>query len=154
MDGDARGVRGDQGARLAELLDFIEDDPFDVEPFDDDLDDPVALTDAGEVVIEISGGDSLGGVLHIERGGVALDRSLEGIIDQSVAGRLILALRGFLRDHVQQQHLQSDAGEMASDAGTHHAASQDGHIANRSFHIDVFSGSGVVSSTPVGLLSI
>ena len=53
-DGQARGVGGDDGPRLADLLDPGEELLLDVEPLHHHLDDPVALRQPVPVVLEVA----------------------------------------------------------------------------------------------------
>ena len=53
-DGQARGVRRDDGVRREQRLELLEQRALDVEILDDDLDDEVALGGVGEVVLDVA----------------------------------------------------------------------------------------------------
>lgn len=59
----------------------------------------------------------------VNRGRVAFDGSLQRIIDDLIAGSLVIALFGFIGHYIQQEHLHTDAGKMAGDSRAHHSAS-------------------------------
>jgi hypothetical protein len=113
----AAGVGGDDGAGGPMRNHAIVERAFDGEIFGDGFDDPVAVFDLREVVIEAAGGDQAGGFGNEEGGGAAFQRGIEAIA------------RGLGRD-VQQQRRNSGVGEMGGDAGTHGPGSEDGNTAD------------------------
>ncbi len=119
----ARRVRRDERSGLAVLFHPLEELLLDVEPLDDDLDDPIAVGHLREVVVEVAGGDAPRKPLRVNRGGVALQRIAQ------VSRRHAIA-RAFLSGEVQEEHFGSGLGQMARNARTHHAGAQHGHPAN------------------------
>src|SRR5690606_12769206 len=73
LDLEAGGVRGDDGARLDELLQLGEELLLGLELLDDDLDDPVALLYPREVLVDAAGLDELGVLLAHEGRGLLLE---------------------------------------------------------------------------------
>ena len=56
-DGQAAGVGGDDGSRLADGVDLAQQLALDVEVFDDGFDDPVDLGELLQIVFEVADGD-------------------------------------------------------------------------------------------------
>ena len=113
VDGYARSVGSDQGPGLAVFLHLLKDQLLDVQPLHHHLDHPVAGADLLHVVIEVAGADALHYILRVYRGGVALECSLQGVIDEFVPGLGVLAFLCVIGYDVQQQDLHADAREMA-----------------------------------------
>jgi hypothetical protein len=117
---DRRGVRRDRRALPAHLVEAAIEALLDVEPLDDDLDDPVAVGDLAEVVLEVADSDELGGALRHEGGGLALQHLGDG------AGGDRVAVLGVLRHDVEQQHRHARIRDLRGDAGAHDAGAEDG----------------------------
>jgi hypothetical protein len=115
VDGDAAGVGGDERAGRAVLLHVGQHLLLDVEPLDHHLDDPVAVLDLRQVVVEIAGADALGEAGIEQRRGTALDRGGQRVVDD------LVLVAAFFRSDVQQQHFSADVGEVARDAAAHDA---------------------------------
>ncbi len=61
-DGQAAGVGGEDGVGAAVLRDLFEQSALDVEVLGDGFDDPVAVGDQGEIVVEVADGEEARGV--------------------------------------------------------------------------------------------
>ena len=69
---DRRGIRGYRRAGPAHRFDPAIQGLLDVEPFDDDLDDPIAVGHAGEIVLDVADADEFRGALRHEGRGIGL----------------------------------------------------------------------------------
>ena len=118
-DGNAGRVGGDGRAGLAVLLDLLKQDALDVQPLDDDLDDPVAIRNLGHVVLEVARGDAVGEGLPVQGAGLGFDAGLEVPVDGGVA-------RAFLGRQVEEQDLVAGLGEVAGNRAAHHAGAENG----------------------------
>jgi hypothetical protein len=120
---DAAGVGGDERAGRAVLLHVGQHLLLDVEPLHHHLDDPVAVLDLRQVIVEVAGADALGEAGIVQRRRTALDRGGEGVVHDLVA-------RTFLGGNVEQQHFGAGVGEVAGDAAAHDAATEYGDFAD------------------------
>ena len=75
----AAGVGGDDGAGRAMRDHPVVERALDGEVFGDGFDDPVAVCDLREVVVEVAGGDEAGGFGNEERGRAAFERGFDAI---------------------------------------------------------------------------
>ena len=63
---------------------------FDIQPFDDNLDDPVSLAHPVKIVFQVTDGDEIGAVLDIKVGGARLEAALQALADNAIAhGRMV-----------------------------------------------------------------
>ncbi len=131
-DGQARGVGRDHGVGPGDALEALHERLLDVEPLDDDLDDPVGLGDAFEVFVEVAERHPVGHAGEHERVGLELLRGRERALDEPV-GRAVLADCG--RGHVEQVHAQARVGEMRGDLAAHHARAEHGGGAERALRV-------------------
>ena len=76
-DGQAAGVGGEDGAGAAVLRDLCEQGVLDVEVLGYGFDDPVAIGDEGEVVVEVAEGEEARGVGCVEGGGLGFLEAVE-----------------------------------------------------------------------------
>ena len=112
--GNAAGVGGDVRAWTAVLLHLFEELLLDVQTLHNHFQDPIALGNLVEVVVEVAGLDAFGEPLAVDGGGFALEALLEVPRGDGVAG-------SFLGRQVQEQHLGAALGDVACDGRTHHA---------------------------------
>ncbi len=124
---DRRGVGADHGAGTAMRLQRAVQRLLDVEPLHHRLDDPVALGDAGEVVVDAAGLDQPRRGGRHERRRVGLERARHRVARQLVARAVLL------RRDVQQQHRRAGVGDLGGDrrphdAGADHAGLADGGV--------------------------
>ena len=88
VDGQAAGVAGDDRVGAAMLLHLVEQRALDLEVLGDDFDDPVAVGDQGEVVVEVADGDEARAVGRVEGRGLGFLEAIERGEDDLVALRL------------------------------------------------------------------
>ena len=120
-DGEAAGVGGDDGARLADGFYFSQEGALQVEVFDDGLDDPVDVGEFLQVVFEIADGDESGERRFHEGGGLGFLGGVESGGGDFVAGGAI----GVGRDDIEQVAGNAGVGEMRGDAGAHGSGAED-----------------------------
>ena len=118
-DGNAGGVGGDGRAGLAVLFHLRKHDFLDVQSLDHHFDDPIAVGNAGHVVLEVARGDAAGKGLPVQRARFGLDAGFEETVGGGIA-------RAFLGGEVEQEHFVARLGEVAGDGAAHHAGSEDG----------------------------
>ena len=111
-DRDAGGVRADDGVCPAVGLDPCEQRLLRIEPFDDRLDDPVAVGDGGEVGLESAHRD--------ERPRLAREKRVRFQGRSACQPR---RRRG--RVEVEQDHRHTGVGDVGGDLGTHGAGAED-----------------------------
>ena len=141
-DRQAGGVRRDDGAGAADLLDAGEYLLLDVQALDDDLDDPVALGETTPVVLEVADLDQWQEALGVDRRGLRLLDALDAgerelVAEARVVPRqpLLLVLRGeVLRHDVEHQRAHAGVGEVRSDPRAHHPGAEHGNLADLSAH--------------------
>ena len=112
---------------LADGVDFAIERLFDVQAFDHGFDDPIAVGDVGEVVLEIAGRHELGRARRHERSGFRFQHLLDG------AGGERIAVGRALRDDVEQPNRHPGIGELRGDTGAHDAGADHGDLTDR-FH--------------------
>ena len=110
--------------------DLVEQGALDVEVLGDGFDDPVAVGDEGEVVVEVAEGDEAGGVGGEEGRGLGFLQAVEGGEDEFVALGLWRVGGGAGRDDVEQDYGQAGVGDVRGDARAHGSGSEDGDLAN------------------------
>ena len=120
---DSAGVGGEDGAGLAQSGDALPEGAFDLEVFGHRLDDPLALCDPVEVVLEVAGSDQgLRGFAH------EADRlHPRGALDSSQGGLVALRLAG--NHDIEQVHRKSGVGQVGGDARAHRPGAQDRNTA-------------------------
>jgi hypothetical protein len=103
---------------------------------DDDLDHPVAIAEAREVVLQVPDLDSAGVRRQVERRGLHLfERRAPGgrepIADRAIAegeaGGALLRAR-LLRHDVEEEHAQARVGEVGGDRRPHHPRPEHRHL--------------------------
>jgi hypothetical protein len=117
---DRRGVRGDDAAVFADLLDFVVQRLLQIEPLDDGFDDEIAVGELAEVIVDVAGFDQLGGLRTHEGSRIGLQHLLDGSLGDDVAIGCILG------NDVEQQNGQARVGDVSGDASPHHASADDG----------------------------
>ena len=116
-DGQSAGVGGDDGSRLADGVNFAEEFTFEVEVFDDGLDDPVNFGELFEIVFEVADGDeAVERGLH-EGGGLRLDGSFFSGGGDAIARGAV----GVGGNDVEQVRGNTGVGQVRGDAGSHGA---------------------------------
>ncbi len=130
VDGEAGGVGGGDGAGAAMDADTFEEGALDVEVFGDDLDDPVAVGDEAQVVVEVADSEEAGGVGGVEGGGFGLLEGFEGGEDDLVALVPGGVGGGSGRDDVEQDDGEAGVGDVGGDARAHGAGAEDGDLAD------------------------
>ena len=102
--------------------------PLHVDALDDDLDDPVGLGDALEIVGEVAQPHPLGDALGKQRIGRQLLRGFPRLLYDAVVRPLTPDVG---RRHVEQVDGQSGVGEMGGNLRAHRARAQNGGVAER-----------------------
>ena len=125
-DGEAAGVGGEDRAGAKVLLNLGEECVLYVEVLGYGFDDPVAVGEEGEVVVEVSDGDEAGAVRGIESGGLGLLEAVEGAEEELVSFGLCSLGRDARRNDVEEDYWQPGIGDMGGDAGAHGSGSKNG----------------------------
>ncbi len=128
VDGNAARVGRDHGVVARVLLDARHHAALHVELFDDDLDDPVGLRDALEIVLEVAEPHACLALLVEKRIGRQLLNRLPRLLDDGVVRPLFAD--GFRRD-VEQIDRQPCVGEVRGDLRAHRPGAQHGGMAER-----------------------
>ncbi len=115
------GIRRNNGIRLTESLDFLEQRPFDLEILCDRFDNPVAIGDAAEVVLEVAGSDQRDFGIDEKPA-----RALLGSVLDALQRRRI-PIRSIRDDDVQQNRRNACIGKVRGDSCAHGTGSEDGH---------------------------
>ena len=147
VQGDAAGVGGDDGVRLAECFHLAPEAAFDFEILGDGFDDPVAIGDFIEVVFEVAGGDELGVFVDEESAGAEFDDAFDSLQRGGVA----IGLVG--KNDIEEDGRNAGVGEVGGNPGAHGAGSEDGNFLNGShlnedfilFHLTVLREEGAWS---------
>ena len=116
---DAAGVGRQDGVGGGEVEHAGPEVALDFEALGDGLNDPVAGSQSGQVVIEVAYGDqrrSLGG---IERGGLAFDGRIQTALGRGVG-------------EVQQEYRDLRIGKVSGDSRAHGTGAENGHLLDRS----------------------
>ncbi len=116
-DGNAAGVRGQDGVRLHMRRDARQQLLLDLEIFRYRLDDPVAFGELRQIVIEVAGANARGGGWRVKSGRLALLQRVERLVRNGVAGAIA-------RGQIQQQDADAGIGQMSGDARSHGARAQ------------------------------
>ncbi len=135
---DARGVGTDDRAGGTQGLHLPQQHAFDLEILRDRLDDPIAVFDPAEVVVEIADGNQARGFGNEERRRARLLCRIEPGLRQAIAHlgvcqRQALAL--FVSGEVSGNNVEQDgrdrsAGQMRGDARSHGSRAQHGYLAD------------------------
>ena len=118
--GNGRGVGGHDRARLAGGLDFFVKGLFEVEPFDDRLDDPVAIGNQAHIVVDVAGGDQMGAQFVHQRRRVGLEQLFHRPFGD---GASVVAVLG---GDIEQHHRHAGIGDLRRDPGAHDAGAENG----------------------------
>ena len=132
VDRQAAGVAGDDRVGAAMLLHLVEQRPFDLQVLGDDFDDPVAVGNQSEIIVEVADRDQPRAVGRIEGRGLRLLQSIERSEDDLVPLLLRRVGVGARRNDVQQHHRKAGVGHMSGDARAHGSGSEDGHLVDLS----------------------
>jgi len=112
------------------LLDFFEESALDFEVLGDDFDDPVAVGNEGEIVVEVAGGEQTRAFGDEEGGRFGLLEAIERGEDELIAGGLGSVGRGAGRDDVEEDDGKTGVGEVSGDARPHGSCSEYGYFAD------------------------
>ena len=115
---DGRGVRRHDRAQLPHALQLGIEVALGVRPFDDGLDDPVAVGDQRQVGRQVAGRDQPRRALVHEGRRIGAQHRLH-------------RLRRATRHDVEQHHRHAGIRHLRRDAGAHHAGANDRHLADR-----------------------
>lgn len=141
MHGKSAGVGGDDGAGLAHGFYLAEQSALEFEVFDDGFDDPVALGEETEMILEVSGGDQAGESRFHESSRLGLASGVQtGVGDAVADGR-----RGIIRrsiapglatcgKDIEQIRTHPGIGQVRGDAGAHGSRAEDGDFLNSFEH--------------------
>jgi hypothetical protein len=131
-NGQAAGVRRQDGVRGQKGRDLLEQLLLDAQVFDDRFDHQVAIFEALEMVIEIARLDQTSRVGIVEGGGLGLERLFEPAVGEAIAS---LGLRPFLigeirRHDVEQVRFDACPGQVRRNRATHDSCSDHGSRTN------------------------
>jgi len=137
MDGDTRRIGGNQGSFLAVFVYLSKNLFLNLQVFDDHLNNPVAVFDIGEIVLEISGGNSLSKRGIIQGCRFRFEGCFQGLIRNLIAcGGMVLFIFGQIpRNNIQHQDFQPNIGKMTGDTRSHYSGTQDGCFFDSSAHM-------------------
>jgi len=119
---DAAGVGGQDRAGFVTRGYLAPQGAFGIQVFDDGFDDPVAIGELVEIVLEISGLDESGLFIDEESSRLLLQRGLEALL----RGRGAMGASG----DIQEKRRNARIGEMRGDARAHGARAEDGDTTN------------------------
>jgi len=128
VDGQARGVGGDDGAGLQVGRDLAVEVFLPLHLLGDGLDHQVALAQQGQVLLVVRGIDVGQALLARQGGRVQLLQAVQGLLDDAVG----VALLG---RQVEKHHRHIGVGEMGGDLGPHHAGAEHGSPADDQFAV-------------------
>ena len=136
MDGDPRGIGGDQRAFPAILIHLFEDLFFDIQSFNDHFDGPVTICDLLEIVFKVTGSDPGGEGFIVKGSGFSFDRRRQRLINDTVTGSWLFFffLAQVPGNNIQQQYLETNVGKVAGNTGTHYTGAQNGYFFDSSTH--------------------
>ncbi len=150
-DGQAGGVGGEERVRRKMRQDAREQRRLDFEIFGDSFDDPVALRELGQIVVEVAGSDEPDERRLKECCRLGFCESVEGSLRERTPGASRLWRK------VEQERGDSSVGQMRGDAGAHGSRAEHSGAANEQrLRIKWWSGScgrggGAHASSPWGL---
>ena len=121
---DRRGVGRDCRVRSAVRLDPGVERLLEVKPLDDRLDDPVALGQPGQIVVDIAGLDQPGRAAPHEWSRIGL----EHFLDRTARDRAAI---GRVPHDIKQQHRHPGIGHLRGDPGPHRAGPDHRDLADR-----------------------
>ena len=119
-------------------VDLLVERLLDVQALDHRLDDPVAVFEHIEVVVDIAGGDQAGVALGHERRRIGLQQLRHRAFGNSVP------VGAVLRHDVEQHAGDARVGDVRGDAGPHHACADDGGFLDLG-HVQSLQHSGVMA---------
>ncbi len=119
---DAAGVGGEDRIGFASGFDFAPQRTLDLEIFDDGFDNPIAVRELREIVLEVARFDQRGFVIGKESTGPLF----QGVLNALQRGRAALGLSRY----IQKQGWDAGVGEMRRDARAHGACAENGNTMN------------------------
>ena len=127
VDRNAGGVGADDAAGLAHGIQPRHQRLFRREAFDDDLDDPVAVSQQLKIVLGIADRNQFGAIGAGQVGRTRLDHALVERLHELVALArvLLLGVAQPRRDNVQQHHRNADVGQVRGNAAPHGSGAND-----------------------------
>ena len=135
LDGQARGVRRDDGVGVRVLLDLVEGGLLDLERLGHRLNDEVAVSQQLQVILDVARRQQLQIALAEDRGGLLFLHRLDGARREAGAGGRVFDVvfgAGVGRDDVQQHAGDASVGKVRRDATAHDAAADHGSFADSS----------------------
>ena len=102
VNGNTGSIRCDQGTRLTVFFNLLKHQLLNVKPLHHYLNDPVVMGNFLHIVIKIAGRDLLYNILCVNRGRIAFQSRLKGIIDELVPCLEVFAFFCFVGHDVQQ----------------------------------------------------
>ena len=91
---------------------------------DDRLDDPIAIGEQADIVLDVAGGDAAGVSLMHEGCGVGLEHPLDGAFGDGAAVRAVPG------GDVEKHHRHPGVGDMGGDTGAHDAGADHRRLAD------------------------
>ena len=124
LERQAGGVGGEQGVRCQMRHDAGQERRFYLQVFGHGLDDPIASSEPGQVVLEVAGGDERGERRLVEGSRFGLGQGGERGFRQAV----LIALAGW--NEIEEERGDACVRQVRGDAGAHGTGAQDGGAAD------------------------
>ena len=124
----AAGVAGEDRARRAHRFDFLQHVALDVEVLGDGLEDPVAVANGAEVILEVTGLNEGCRGRSEERGGFLLHGGVEALQRRRIAVGLTR------HDDIEKKSGHAGVGEVRRNPRSHGSCAQDGYT-SKWFHV-------------------
>ena len=124
----AAGVAGEDRAGRAHRFDFRQQMALDVEVLSDCFEDPVAVANGAEVILEIAGLNEAGRGRSEERGGFLLHGGIEALHRRRIAVGLTR------HDDIEKKSGHAGVGEVRRNPRPHGSCAQDGY-SSKWFHV-------------------
>jgi hypothetical protein len=121
---DCRCIRRNHSARPPHLIDPLVEGALGIRSLDDRLDDPVAIGDLAHVVGDVAGRNERDISLVHQGRRLSSRQAFDG------TGGYAAAVAVIGRGDVEQHHRNARVCHMRSDARTHHARPENGHLAD------------------------
>jgi len=118
--GNGRGIGRHDRARLAGGLDFFVKALFEIDALDDRFDDPVAIGNQANVVVDVAGSDQAGAQFVHQRRRVGLEKLPQRLFGD---GAPVAAVLG---GDVEQHHRHAGVGNLGGDPSAHDAGAENG----------------------------
>ena len=125
-DGQARGVGRCNRPGLAMLQDALQQGSLDIEILGNDLDNPIATADQGQIIVEVAERDQARGIRSVKSCWLRLFQAVHCPEDELISGCWRCISSGSGRHDIEEDDWNSSVGDVGSDAGAHGSGAEDG----------------------------